>query len=61
MIMKGHISKTLFKNGDIRYFINMKCVDCGHELYGFYEEHIDINKCPECSSDKIRTFNPDIE
>lgn len=59
--MAGHISKTLFKNGDIRYFINMKCIDCGHKLYGFYEETIDINKCPDCSGDKIRTFNPDIE
>ncbi len=39
----------------------MKCTDCGQELYGFYEEPIDINKCPECSGDKIRMFNPDIE
>ena len=39
----------------------MKCLGCGRELYGFYEELIDINKCPDCSCDKIRTFNPDIE
>ncbi len=59
--MAGHIEKTIFKNGDIRYFINIKCITCGNEVFGFYEDIMDINKCPCCKSDKVRTFNPDLE
>ncbi len=28
--MAGYVSKTLSKNGDIIYIINMKCIDCGY-------------------------------
>jgi len=61
MNMAGYIEKTTFKNGDIKYFVDMKCMTCNHEIYGFYEEIIDINKCPYCRSDNVRTFNPDLE
>lgn len=32
---------------------------CGQ--FGFYEEIIDVNKCPSCNSNNVRTFNPDLE
>ncbi len=59
--MAGYIEKTIFKNGDIRYFINMKCIACDHEVFGFYEKIMDVNMCPCCKRDNVRTFNPDLE
>jgi len=59
--MTGYIEETIFKNGDVKYFVNMKCIACDHEIYGFYEDMIDINKCPYCGSTNVRTFNPDLE